>query len=222
MSSNAIDKENAGGGGAFHLGTGSRKFGELNVGAKGNKLGTPKFKCEQHYAAHKSTHKENNVITPKKRRALGDLLNTTGSKNRQSQHGGSDFSKSCLKKLTSDFERTSLATGLREETASSIDQVEKCIKQEDTFRDLFEYGKISDLLIDKNMIFIPRLPAGDCRVGQGGSGEQFNQFVEFSDKSWLKQVKSVNKLTMRKTNDFCLGIYEELPELELPQMLEDF
>ena len=219
MSSSIIDKENAGG--AFHLATGNRKFGEFNGGAKSNKLGTPKFKIEPHFAAHKSTHKEN-VITPKKRRALGDLLNTTGSKNRSSGQHGNEYTK-CLKKLTNDFERTSLATGHREENTSSIDQVEKCIKQEDTFRDLFEYGKISDLLIDKNMIFIPRLPAGDCRVGQGGGmGEQFNHFVEFNDKAWLKQVKSVNKLTKRKTNDLCLGIYEELPELELPQMLEDF
>jgi len=199
MSSSIIDKENAGG--AFHLATGNRKFGEFNGGAKSNKLGTPKFKIEPHFAAHKSTHKEN-VITPKKRRALGDLLNTTGSKNRSSGQHGNEYTK-CLKKLTNDFERTSLTTGHREENTSSIDQVEKCIKQEDTFRDLFEYG--------------------DCRVGQGGGmGEQFNHFVEFNDKAWLKQVKSVNKLTKRKTNDLCLGIYEELPELELPQMLEDF
>lgn len=239
MSTSIIDKENAS---ELQFHPTGRKFGDSLGGANFTKsqLSTPQHKLKSNIFDHKSKtiHKLKDPATnEKQRRVLGDLLNSTNNKpvHRQSlvfncatpksnlsSKFGTPISK-CMKQLTNDFARQSLSNVKSDQTEQqeNYPPVEKCIQQVDTFSDLFEDGKISDIFLGKNVTYVPRLPSGkvDC-------SDEFHGFEIYSDKKWDKELKEMNKSmknqTKKENKDF-LEIYQEVPELaELPPILEDF
>lgn len=245
MSTNIIDKENSAG--LFHAHTTNpRKFGDSIGGSNFTKtslLSTPQHKLKSSFnldLKSKSIHKLKDGNATEKRRALGDLLNTTKSTNRQSLVFNSATPKSnsissklstpinkCMKQLTNDFERQSIGSAMksdREIEQENYDPVEKCIPQIDTFDNLFEDGKLSELFLNKNITCVPRLPTTSGRIGEEDVDE-FHGFNIYTDKSWDKEIKQMNKsikAQQKKENNDCLDNFQEMPVLDLPPILEDF
>lgn len=230
MSSSLVDKENTNG--LFHSHTsGTRKFGD-QVGSNLKK--TSQYSTPQHKL--KTTHKlKENIgsIKTEKRRALGDLLNTTSNRqslglsatpkgNSQCPKLGTPLKKS-IKKLTNDFEKQSSIAKNELIEQENYPPVEKCIPQTDSFNDLFEDGKLSDIFLNKKMKYIPRLPSCNGRIDESGERISFD-FNVYNDRKLEKELKQMNKSIRnqcKKENADCLGILQELPSLELPQILED-
>lgn len=237
MSSSVIDKENSTGLFQAHV-TNQRKFGDSLGGNTFNKVySTPQQKV------HKSSwdllkSKSIQRTGTEKRRALGDLLNTTKTGNRQSLNFNCNTPKAnlinskigtpsnkCIKKLTSDFERQSIGLPLKSETREaeieSYPPVEKCIHQNDNFTDLFEEtGKLSEIFLNKNLTYVPRMPTGKAVVV-----DSFHEFDIYTDKTFEKEVKEMNKsikTIQKQEKSECLDNLQELPVLELPPILEDF
>lgn len=241
MSTSLLDKENSSG--IFHThASGPRKFGDSLGGSGTNKVySTPqqKLKADLNLGHQpKSIHKLKENANTEKRRALGDLLNTTKSSNRQSlvfncatpksnlgNSYGTPINK-CMKKLTNDFERQSISSNKKSEREAEPENyppVEKCFPQVDTFQDLFEDGKLSDLFLNKNVTYVPRLPSSSGRIGE--EVEEFHDFDIYTDKSFDKEVKQMNKSIknqQKQENTDCLEKYQEMPVLDLPPILEDF
>jgi len=239
MSTSIIDKENSAG--LYHAQhTNSRKFGDSIGGSSFNKIySTPQHKLKSNInldLKSNSIHKlkENNN---EKRRALGDLLNTTKS-NRQSlvnfntpksnllQQKFNTPSNKCIKKLTRDFERQSLGSELKSEREieqENYPAVEKLIKNVDTFDDLFEDGKISDILTNKNVTYVPRLPSAGASFGE--EIEIFKDFEIYTDKKFESEIKEVNKSIknqLKKEKNEFFDIHHEMPSLDLPAIEESF
>lgn len=232
MSTSIIDKENSTG--LYHAHTNSsRKFGDSLGGINFNKSGlsTPQHKLKTNLKLKEGSKTE-------KRRALGDLLNTTKATNRQSlvfnncatpksnlnSKFGTPISK-CMKKLTEDFSKQSLGPSLksnREIEQENYPPVENCIPSvPDTFQDLFEDGKISEIFLDNNMKFMPRLPNNNAidKVI-----DTFNDFDIYTDKSFDDEVKKMNKsikTQQKKQLNECLDI-QNMPKLDLPPIFESF
>jgi hypothetical protein len=232
MSTSIVDKENSTG--LYHAHTNSsRKFGDSLGGANFNKAGfaTPQHKLHTNLKLQEGSKTE-------KRRALGDLLNTTKATNRQSlAFNNCATPKSSLKlkfgtpkidsmkKLTDDFSKQSLGSSLKSnrniDQESNYPPVEHCIPSgPDTFQDLFEDGKISDIFLDNNMTFVPRLPANCIAIDK--VSDVFNDFEIFMDKGFDDEVKKMNKsikTQQKKQLNDCLDI-QEVPSLDLPTIHE--
>jgi len=237
MSTSIIDKENSTGLFQAHV-TNPRKFGDSLGGNAFNKIySTPQQKV------HKSSwdvlkSKSIQKTGTEKRRALGDLLNTNKTGNRQSLTLNCNTPKAnlsnskigtpsnkCIKKLTSDFERQSIGLSVKSESRDaeieSYPPVEKCIPQNDVFNDLFEEtGKLSELFLNKNLTYVPRIPTGQVVVV-----DSFHEFDIYTDKSFEKEVKDMNKsikTIQKKEKHECFDNLQEMPVLDLPPILEDF
>jgi len=87
----------------------------------------------------------------------------------------------------------------------SFPPVEKCLPQVDTFNDLFDDGKISDIFLGKNVTYVPRLPSGKLN---DETEDKFHGFDIYTDKKWDKEVKEMKKSIknqQKKENQECLG-----------------
>lgn len=228
MSFVMVDKENASELYHTNAGSGNRKFGDAVKVSQ--QMSTPQHKLKLKLQTN-----------TEKRRALGDLINTSRHsqmlpncvtpKGNLSAKYGSPVTGKSIKKLTRDFERHSIglvsATKTEqvvEEQQQSYPPVEKCVPQVDTFSDLFEVGKISDIFVGKNITYVPRLPAG--KMNDSEDVEKFHGFEIYTDKKWekdMKEMKKSMKSQQKKENEECLELYQEMPEfLDLPPILEDF
>lgn len=92
----------------------------------------------------------------------------------------------------------------RESEVESYPPVEKCIPQNDVFNDLFgETGKLSELFLNKNLTYVPRIP-----TGKGAVVDSFHEFDIYTDKTFEKEVKEMNKsikTIQKKEKNECLG-----------------
>jgi hypothetical protein len=92
----------------------------------------------------------------------------------------------------------------REAEVESYPPVEKCIPQADLFTDLFEEtGKLSELFLNKNVTFVPRMPSGKVDVA-----DKLHNFNIYRDKAFDKEVKDMNKsikTIQKKEKRECLG-----------------
>jgi len=165
---------------------------------------------------------------PKRRRALGDVFNTTTALNNNNQlksNSLKDEAKLGKTKLIQKSNPVKTNKCVESTSEDAHDQVEKCNVYVDTFDDLFEHGKISDLFVKTKVNMMPRLPCGNI------ASRLQDEFVQFSvandDSVWKKQLQSVNKMLRKERTykqeelvidpDVC-----ELPELEMPSFLNDF
>jgi len=239
MSTSLVDKENTSG--VFHNhGGSSRKFGDSLGGSGFNKVySTPQHKLKSNTnldLKSKSIHKLKENTNTEKRRALGDLLNTTKASNRQSlifncatpksnlgNSYGTPINK-CMKKLTNDFDKQSMSSkkkAEREVEQENLPPVEKRIEQIDTFDDLFEDGKLSDFFLKQNVKYLPRLPQGVGKI----EPDKFHDFEIYTDRSFRKEVNKMNrsiKIQLKEENLANLEKPKEMPVLDLPSIVEDF
>jgi len=113
-----------------------------------------------------------------------------------------------IKKLSRDLERHSIGPACAKTEQLAEEQyppVEKCVPQVDTFSDLFEGGKISDIFLGKNVTYVPRLPAGKLTEA---SVDKFHGFEIYTDKKWEREVKEMKKSIksqQKKEKEECLG-----------------
>lgn len=243
MSSSMVDKENSNG--HIHVG-GSRKFGDPLHGNgslfKANHLSTPQHKLKSNiFNEMKSKTIQKSVNGNEKRRALGDLLNTSKANRQLAPSFGTPKIKTDLslkygtpkntsmKKLSNDFEKQTLSsTHIKYDQADqeNYPPVEKCIKQIDTFNDLFEDGKLSDIFLNKKVTYVPRLPSGGPKLPK--NDDVFHEITIYSDKKWNKKMREDNRTFKKEQKKENLNFLEfqelpELPELEdANNIVDDF
>jgi hypothetical protein len=224
MSCVAFDKENASELMYKHVtssAVSTRKFGDSVRKSAQVLLSTP-----QHKMKHKDTKSITN--TEGKRRALGDLMNTHQAlatpKASLNSKFGTPMRSHCMKKLATDFENQSIGSCKIKsetpsaETLSEYPPAEQCIQQVDTFNDLFEDGKLSDLFTKRKVTYVPRLPVASPKYAD-------NNMMHVFDTNAKKVVKEMNKLIKKETkkeNEAFLENYQEMPDiLDLEPILED-
>lgn len=168
--------------------------------------------------ALKSINEQSITSDPKRRRALGDVFNTT-----------SVVTKPVLKedtnKLNKKLVQKPVKTKCVETNDDGLDFVEKCHTHVDTFDDLFENGKISDLFVRSKVNMVPRLPSGSIAARLQDEFVHFTSTID--DSNWKKQLHNVNKMLRKERNCkqedlFIEPEVSELPELEMPSFLNDF
>jgi len=215
-----IDKENTGGVGgvSYHLGN---KILAASDNIKKTPLSLKKVNnlqllksCDETQTVQLRTNSKN-----VKRRALGDVFNTTNS---NKHHMSSSFvSSGTVEQKCFNAMKSSLTN--KHETL--LPPVESCHIYYDTFEDLFEEtGKISSLFLNKNINYTARLPSGNSHIDTDTNKETFHQFEAINDDSnWSKNLKQLNKLLRKeKKHDFNQMDLMEMPGLEMPSILEDF
>lgn len=238
MSSSMVDKENSSG--HIHAG-GSRKFGDSLLGngnlLKSNHLSTPQHKLKSNILLDmKSKTIQKSVTGNEKRRALGDLLNTSKVNRQLAPNFGTPKIKTDLttkygtpkivsmKKLSNDFEKQSITSSqLKHDQADqeNYPPVEKCYKQTDNFNDLFEDGKISDIFLNKKVTYVPRLPSGGPKLLK--NDDVFHEFNIYNDKKSDKEIKLSKKIFNRqqkKENLNHLETFQEMPELPEDEVVD--
>lgn len=162
-----------------------------------------------------------------KRRALGDVINTTIKTNRQRQLivGLSPNSKqndiSKIKKLNSMESNSSnespskkfcLNENMNLNDDDSLPPVETFHPGPvDTFNDLFEDGKLSSLFMKPNITFITPCFIPPSKYNQYVNGEKLSSLESLNDLESKRYVKNVNKSLKKKLHDNKYGVFEEMP-----------
>lgn len=111
-----------------------------------------------------------------------------------------------MKQLSNDFEKQSISScHTKQEKAEqeNYPPVEKCITQTDTFNDLFEGGKYSDIFLKKNVTYVPRLPCGGPKMTK--NDDVFHEINIYSDKKWSKELKQANRTYEKQQRKEHLG-----------------
>lgn len=169
-----------------------------------------------------------------KRRALGDVINTTKNHSKSTNLVGltpnssklNDISKTkCLQKYDSikkPVNETPLKKMLLNEQVNANEddypEIENFYPAPmDTFNDLFEDGKLSSLFLKPSVPLIPFMPSSN--IDRLMNDDKFHQLDQVADHEWNKYVKNMDKTLKKKmkSND-TNNRFDELKEVELPSL----
>jgi hypothetical protein len=166
-------------------------------------------------------------ISLKQRRALGDVINTTTSQTRQSNgHGFVNTPKTNSNLANKSLRPTSSVclgvSGAGE--SNELPPIESFpVPYPDTFNDLFNEGRLSELLMPSspglNFKYIPSLPSSTLCNAQDSF---YSSRGALSDAEWRRHLKIMNKSCKRRTttsmgvssSSECIGIYRDEPFIE--------
>jgi hypothetical protein len=168
-----------------------------------------------------------------KRRALGDVLNTTKTHPKSINLVGStpnskpnDISKNkSLQKFDSTKKQincTPLKKMILNEQANVNEEDYPEVETfhpapMDTYNDLFEDGKLSSLFLKPSVPIIPYMPSSN--INQLMNDDKFHQIDQIADNEWHKYIKNMDKTLKKKikSNSSCNRL-DELKEVELPSL----
>lgn len=233
MSSNLIDKENS-----STVGFGSKAYAKPfpvkseNSTASANKINSTPCQQTPFKNDHLINTKELTNTAGKTRKALGDLMNTAlRSKAGVTQMG---VTPKFDRKLNLNFHTPQLKGTPKLSTApnklqtnnvdvpklasasdADLEPIEHCNTYKyDSFDDLFEEGRLTDLFLkNKNVTFVSRLPSG-CHLADM---EDRIKPLEMDDDQ-VPSLKQMNKLMKKQAKKMMKLTPHELPVLEEPQL----
>ena len=82
----------------------------------------------------------------------------------------------------------------------------------DTFNDLFENGKLSEMILSKRLMFMPFLPSGS--IVQNENRRRLSAFHAFDDTDWNQQLNkwkdSITNDAQIESGDLC----NDIPKIE--------
>ncbi len=168
-----------------------------------------------------------------KRRALGDVINTTKTQTKSINLVGltpnskpMDISKAkSLQKfdpVKKPVNGTPLKKNLLNEQVNGNEEDYPEIENHypapmDTFNDLFEDGKLSSLFLKPSVPIIPFMPSSN--IDRLMNDDKFHQLDQIADHEWNKYVKNMDKTLKKKMkSNGANNRLDELKEVELPSL----
>ena len=177
-------------------------------------------------------------LTKTGRKALGDVLNTTTRKSLAlgvTPKLGKDLnvntpsSQSHVSKIQKNQVREP-SVNAKTENYAEVDfnaPIDPCSGSKyDSFADLFEDGKLSDLFLGKNVSFIPQMPTG-CINSSDFKEDMLKDLNIVGDKQWKNHLKRLNKTANKSQIKSAMKVEDllkqEQPSLDcmIPPILED-